>query len=175
MTYLEFIEELFSKNDDDVWDLKRGADSGNIEFCFWAQTKMVSRYLQDIYKNEHRGKMTQSNLNQAGLEAASISIEQAYENDSYIRNNATPSQVQPAWRDLAQAAITAYLECVETNDYKLPFLIKGITLGDEYAGKITEKEAVDLINTVIQLQIDLINGKCEPVEIVEPTTGDSEV
>ena len=33
--------------------------------------------------------------------------------------------------------------------------IKSLTLGDKYIGKITEQEAVDLVNAVIQSQIDM--------------------
>jgi hypothetical protein len=32
--------------------------------------------------------------------------------------------------------------------------IKSLTLGDKYIGKITEQEAVDLVNAIIQSQID---------------------
>jgi len=48
MTYLEFVEVLFRSNDDDAKELKAGALSGNIEYCFWAQTKMLSRYLEQL-------------------------------------------------------------------------------------------------------------------------------
>ena len=48
--------------------------------------------------------------------------------------------------------------------------LKGITLGPRYAGKITEQEALDLVNTIIETQQRVASGDFEEVDL----SGDDE-
>lgn len=45
--------------------------------------------------------------------------------------------------------------------------VKSLTLGKDLVGKITEKEAVDLVNAVVNAQISLSNGDYELMEEID--------
>lgn len=45
--------------------------------------------------------------------------------------------------------------------------VKSLTLGKDLVGKITEKEAVDLVNAVVNAQISLSNGDYELIEEID--------
>lgn len=45
--------------------------------------------------------------------------------------------------------------------------LKGITLGAKLTGKITEAEALELINSVIDTQNRLMRGELEPVQFLD--------